>query len=412
MGTGTSDLQGEIVAVATRRLAELGARGTTMRDVAAACGIGQAQLAKVIGSKNELLAACLAAAAKEDQAVWRAAAALAEGAEANGSTLIAVAWAAVEDAAGPGRTRALALAELVLAARSRPTLAPACASWLAARHEALANVARTCGARPTAPVLLSATVLMEGAFAASCWPDPAYRAVARASLAWLACRLAGEQAATKRLDRAPGMNGFYVDAIAPEPHEDTGRARSQARTRAAHERMVDAAADIIEADGIAAVTNRAVATQAEVSLAATTRAFHSVHDLAYAGAVRVFERANSPTGHAATPRLTSRTEVASYIRTLVTSPATTRHINRGMLELVVAASRSPSLRHIGLSLRRLRGVNAAVMLMDLDPPPPRPVAAVIAMWASALNVLADAGTATADALAVDAVADDAVDLLL
>ena len=148
-----------------------------------------------------------------------------------------------------------------------------------------------------------------------------------------------------------------------------------------------------------AVTNRAVAERAGVSLALTTYHFDTVNELAFAGAVRVFQKVcRGLDGDAAQPvdrarDVHSRDDLVAYGRELAMAPTAgrARNINRGMVEISLAAARAPVFDGLGLGMRRQRGVITYAMMRRLDEvAPSRAAAAAFAMWGAALNLVSDA----------------------
>jgi AcrR family transcriptional regulator len=394
-GTDEDRTRRRIVEEATALVATGGIRGATLRDVAARCGASVASIAYLFGNKDGLIAECFAQAVERDRAR------LAALAEESATLAIPPAlagpflWTLCEEAAGDRRADMLVLVELWLSAAANPRLAEICRDWLRMRRDAFRGFARLFGADPLAFDLLGLHLLSESSFAVSCHGSAAWRLLARAGFIEAVARIAG-------LGTAEATQGIADLAVHFFADPETDRARDPAEARGgrgaeSRARIVDAAASIIEEEGLAAVTNRAVAERAAVSLALTTYHFKSVTELAFAGILRVFEKVNegfvrdsgaSPQASAVVARIRNRSQPSGVERLR----------SRGMAEISLAAARSPALDPLGIAMRRQRGtITHASLGRGAHGGVTRTRAASHALWSSAAFLTA-AAIGEADAL--------------
>lgn len=136
--------------------------------------------------------------------------------------------------------------------------------------------------------------------------------------------------------------------------KSTAAPRRQARGQQKRDHLVRACADVILTGGPTAVTHRAVATRAEISLAATTYYFQSLDDMiAAAGVLLVADwvrnaddvvaqaRAMREGGNNARARVDASTRAEMLVRAVL--PAGDDAVVRGHYEHLVGAGRSRSL---------------------------------------------------------------------
>ncbi|SNS17328.1 transcriptional regulator, TetR family [Sphingomonas laterariae] len=367
-----------IVEEAIRQIASLGVRGATLRSVAAGSGCTLAGIVTLFGTKDGLIAECFREVVRRDREYLAAlageAAAMAIGPELAGPFL----WTLCEEASGGRRADMLVLVELWVSAPSHPHFAPICIDWLRARRDALRSLAGHFGVAPMAFDLLGLHLLSESVFAVSCHSSPAYRLIARGGFMEACVRLAGlgHQEAHAAIEVT--ADHFYAEPDHVPANDDDGGEGRGAEGRA---RIVDAAAVIIERDGFAAVTNRAVADQAGVSVALTGYHFKSVAELAVAGIVRVFEKTNANVRRDAKPA-----GAASFAKGIGDAPHRTgvgQLASRGMAEISLVAARSPALAFLGLAMRRQRGTVTYASLGGDRSGISRTTAASHALWSSA-----------------------------
>ena len=393
-------IRARLVATMTDRVARAGVRGATFRDIGQACDVNIATIANLFDNKEGLVSECFARVV-EDEGVYLAGLLEETRALAAEPRLLAdLLWLLIEDAAGARWSQTAVLLELLLAAPGNATYRAHARRWLVTRRDFFRALAEIAGVDRERLDTLGLQLLTETTFAVSCFGSAAYRMAARLSLRWLAARLTdGRAPAEVEAGMLTLASTFYVSEPDPDsPDASRGRSR-QNRAAVSRAKMIDAAAAIIEHDGLAAVTNRAVAERAGVSLALTTYHFDTVNELAFAGAVRVFQKVCRGLGGDAsqpvdrTRDIHSRDDLAAYGRELAMTPAAggARNINRGMVEISLAAARAPDFDGLGLGMRRQRGVITYAMMRRLDEAAPsRAAAAVFAMWGAALNLTSDA----------------------
>lgn len=387
LGSDEDSHRQRIVEETVALVAAAGIRGATLRDVAARCGASVASIAYLFGNKDGLIAECFAQVAERDRARLAALADEAEAMAIEPALAGPFLWTLCEEAGGDRRADMLVLIELWLSAAANPRFAGICHGWLHARRDAFRGFARLFGADPLAFDLLGLHLLSESSFAVSCHGSAAWRLLARAGFIEAVARVAG----LGNAEAAPGLAAlaarFFADPETGRPREPEGKGGRGAESRA---RIVDAAASIIEEDGLAAVTNRAVAERAGVSLALTTYHFKSVTELAFAGILRVFEKVNAgfvrnadrpPEASAMLRRIRSRSQPSGVERLR----------SRGMAEISLAAARSSALEPLGIAMRRQRGtITHASLGRGARDGVTRTRAASHALWSSAAFLTAAA----------------------
>jgi AcrR family transcriptional regulator len=398
-------LRARMVATMIVRIACVGVRNATLRDIARGCDTHIATIANQFANKEGLVAACFEEVA-ECEAHYLARLLDETRSMADQPSLLAdLFWILIEDAATTRRRQTLVLAELLLAAPANSLYRLLARRWLSARRDFFRECARLAGIDSDRLDLLGLVLLSEATFAVSCFPSASYRMAAHLSLRWLAERLLAGHA-SKEIEAGMVRLSSLFYAAEPDPDIDVGPAvlptdrarpvRSGAlRSRA---KMIDAAAAIIEEEGLSAVTNRAVAARAGVSLALTTYHFNSVNTLAFAGAVRVFQKTRRNLEEGVQTKdgarhIRTRADLADHGRRLALTPDAggARNVNRGMVEISLAAARAPEFSALGIGMRRQRGVIMHVIIRRFNTAPhARAAAAVFAMWGAAVNLVADA----------------------
>lgn len=376
-----------VVEEAIALVAAGGVRGATLRDVAARCGASVASIAYLFGNKDGLIAECFAQVAARDRVHLAALAAEAEAMAIEPALAGPFLWTLCEEACGDRRTDMLVLIELWLSAAGNPRFAGICHAWLRARRDAFRGFAHFFGADPLAFDVLGLHLLSESSFAVSCHGSAAYRLLARAGFVEAVARVAGLGSADASPALAALAARFFADPETGRAREPEGKGGRGAESRA---RIVDATASIIEEEGLAAVTNRAVAERANVSLALTTYHFKSVTELAFAGILRVFEKVNAgfaqnagnpPQAKAMLERIRSRSQPSGVERLR----------SRGMAEISLAAARSSALEPLGIAMRRQRGtITHASLGRGARSEVTRTRAASHALWSSAAFLTAAA----------------------
>jgi AcrR family transcriptional regulator len=373
-----ADLSQRILAEAIALLASGGIRGATLRDVAGRCGVGLAAISSLFGNKDALIAACFAEVVRGDIERLEAIVAECAAMQVPSDILPAFLWLTCEEAGGLRCTQMLVLLELLLCAPAAPQFAALCREWLVARRDALRRAGTAAGIDPLAMDVLGLHLLSESSFAISCAASASYFHLARAGFLEAALLLTGQERVPEPPSMAALAKRFFAgpgSTLPDKGHVPRGRG---AESRA---RIVDAAASIIEADGLSAITNRAVADRAGVSLALTTYHFKSIADLSFSGIVRVFEKVNAgfTDGPGEAPQVIDAIE-----RFRIRQPTGVEKLaSRGMVEISMAAARGVADPSLGLAIRQQRGT---ITYAGLDNSARKEVtrmrAASHALWAS------------------------------
>ncbi len=175
---------------------------------------------------------------------------------------------------------------------------------------------------------------------------------------------------------------FYASLSTPERYAHDVSASD------AKEKIIAATARLIEREGLASVTNRAVAKEAGVSLASTTYHFASVAELAVAGFRRIFDLAHrqivdDPPQRNFAQGLRQRVKARNIERSSEYARS------RGTTEISLAASRGILPWTMGLEMRQQRGsitftaasVHKSIQVSRLK-------AASLALWSSAVSITA------------------------
>jgi DNA-binding transcriptional regulator YbjK len=379
------DVRARIVRATLPFIARGGIRGATLREIAASCGTTAAGILTIFGNKDRLITDSFAEVVRIDGERTTALIAQMAALEIDGALIAPALWGLVEDAWGAYREEALILTELWLAAPGQPELVELCRSWLVARRDAMREVADRLGADRTALDILGLHLFSEACFAVSCGRSTAYRLVAAGGFAEATACLAclGDSALTPAF--AALSNRFHADPMSPaKPEGAASRRGNESR-----ERIVDAAAAIIEQEGLASVTNRAVAERAGVSLALTTYHFKMVSELAFAGILRVFGTANAALEEG---RQASLAAMVARLEGRANPSGVERLRSRGMAEISLAATRGAAPDDLGEEMRRQRGTltHAAVRGSPAGGGVSRTRAASHALWSSAVFLIAAA----------------------
>jgi AcrR family transcriptional regulator len=376
-------------------LAASGIRGATLRDVAARCGTSVASIAHLFGNKDGLINACFAEVVRRDVAKLDTLVGEAIDMRAPAEILPSFLWIHCEDAGGPDRTDALVLIELLLSAATSTQFATLCREWLSARRDAFRRAGDAVNVATPIMDILGLHLLSECSFAVSCHGSATYRHLARAGFTEAAARLMTCSEAVEQ----PGMAALAARFFADPDVLRAGSAAAVIKGRGAESRarIIDAAASIIEAEGLSAVTNRAVADRAGVSLALTTYHFKSVTDLSFSGILRVFEKVNAGLAEKAVePRRLS--DAVDRIQSRSHPSGVERLRSRGMAEISLAAARGLADELLGLAMRQQRGtITHAGLSKSERKRVTRTRAASHALWSSAAFLVA-AAVADADRL--------------
>jgi AcrR family transcriptional regulator len=354
-GRGTAGMSDKpnrsIIDEATSLLAEVGVRGATLRKIGARSGVNFARLATPHGGKDQLLAACFSDVVERD--LKQLAAIVEEFARVEVGNPAPFLWALCEDAGGARRADNLVLTELLLAS-TRPELNGIFRDWLTRRHKIMRSMAVACDMDPVALDVLGLIVLMECAFAVSNYRSVTYRFLANLGVREALARLSGRTLVIDQAEVAQHSANYFIDYAAPQPAKRAGDNGAAADGRS---RIVEAAAAIIQEEGVDQLTNRAIAKRAGVSLALTTYHFPSINELVVAGLRRVVEVLAA----SLEPDVT-RDQIRAVMLADRRNPAGASEnlvrVHRGWLQISLMAARSPREERLGYLMRRQVGLRA------------------------------------------------------
>ena len=336
----SSSTAADISSAAMSLVAEEGLRGLSLRKVAARAGVSLGGVSYQMGGKADLvrqLVGDAVAVRRERHGQWLARARRAD--LSDPAVLAAVIGGYLDEQALGDRDHALAVCELVLEAGRDPAAYDGMGELIEGEtafwREAL-------GGLPEGADLgevIAHYCRDELAFALAIGLAPDYRLLRASICARLAERLhdtGGQGFAAGFEELAAAMDARAVDvrkSFAADP--DSRRARIAA-----------AVADLIDAEGVAAVTHRAVAAAAGAPNSTVAHYFRTRDDLLRAGIEALYLAA---TGSAtALPQAEARRGGLSLLRA---SGA-----------LVLSAARDPSLRPFAIDLRRRRGEHMSALI--------------------------------------------------
>ncbi len=340
-----------IIDEATGLLAEAGVRGATLRKIGARAGVNFARLATRYGGKDQLLAVCFSDVVDRD--LKQLAAIVEEFARVEVANPAPFLWALCEDAGGRRRTDNLVLTELLLAS-TRPELNGIFRQWLTRRHKILRSMAVACGIDPVALDALGLILLMECGFAVSNYRSVTYRFLAGTGLKEAVARLSGRSLVIDRAELAEHTANYFIDYRPRSAAKHAGEPGEAARGR---DRIIAAAAAIIQELGVDQLTNRAIAKRAGVSLALTTYHFPSINELVVAGLRRVAEVLAASLDPDVT-REQMRAAMLADRRNPAGASEDLVRVHRGWLQLSLMAARSPKEERLGYLIRRQIGLLA------------------------------------------------------
>ncbi len=368
-----------IVDAALELVSKRGSRGATFREIAAQSGCSVSALVSGFGDKSSLMKRCFEHAVMLDKT--RVTNFVDECIDMNVPASLAgpYLYALCEGEGAIGGTEYLALCELWVSAGEDAELAAIFSTWLSNRLAGMRRLAIHFGASETAFDFLTLYSLSEGLFARSCAWNGTYRMLSAAGFIETVHLLTGLGPDRSTADIVALSNKFYE--FLPEKPVDIETEDATAKGS-----IIIAAAEIIETDGISALTNRSVAKRAGTSLAATTYHFPSIGDLYIAGFQHVFDNVNM--------RDASRGTNESFENRLTSflSDQTNRgggHFarSRGMAEIALAAARQAIPFEYGLAMRRKRGALTYQMASEAKVSLTRLQAASIALWTSAVSLI-------------------------
>jgi|GEM_PF-415540 len=155
--------------------------------------------------------------------------------------------------------------------------------------------------------------------------------------------------------------------------------------------IAEAAADLVEREGAAAVTHRAAAAAAGLTLGATTYHFSSSDALLGAAWAAIYSRltradANDPASNSVEDPL-RRADFMVAMTHFFDNPQQQNHM-RGMEELVSQAARDPNLSGVGAMIRYTRGQTTYLTLRRLPcegAPADTQTAALVSTWLQGLG---------------------------
>lgn len=323
----------DIAAAARALVAEEGLRGLSLRKVAGRAGVSLGGVSYQVGDKADLVRLLVqdaGALRRQRHEAWLARARRAD--LADPAVLAALVSGYLDEQAQGDRAHALAHCELVLEAGRAPALAADIAALVADEtgfwRAALTDTPGGAGHGEA----IAAYCQDELPFTLAIGADPDYRLLRAATLSRLAERLrdtAGRGFAAGFEALVAAMDARAVDIRQPPPVDP----------RSPRARIAAAVAELIEAEGAAAVTHRAVAAVAGAANSTVAHHFRTRDDLLRAGVEALYRGSVGST--AAAPDA----EAQRGGRTLL----------RATRALVLAAARDESLRPFALDLRRRRG---------------------------------------------------------
>ena len=374
----------DIAAAARALVAEEGLKGLTLRKVAGRAGVSLGGVSYQIGDKAGLVRRLVddaVALRRGRHEAWLGRARRAD--LADPAVLAAFVAGYLDEQAQPDRAHALTLAELVLEAGRDPVPAAGIAAlvrgeadfWRAALADSPGGAAHGEAVAHYCQDELPFTLAL-GA-------DPDYRLLRAAVVARLADRLrdtGGRGFAAGFDDLVAAMDARAVDIRRP-PAVDPASPRA---------RIAAAVASLIEAEGVAAVTHRAVAALAGAPNSTVAHHFRTRDDLLRAG-VEALYRGSFGSMESEPDERAQRGG---------------RSLMRATRALVLAAARDESLRPFALDLRRRRGEHMEPMTAPIGGERPLDPAAAQA----AAMTLSGAGFARAT-LGETARAGDVAELL-
>lgn len=357
----------DIAAAARALVAEEGLRGLSLRKVAARAGLSLGGVSYQVGGKRDLVGELVrdaTALRRQRHDAWLARAQRADLADAE--VLAALIAGYLDEAAGPDREHALTLCELVLEAGREP--APADAVDELVRGETAfwrAALAASPGGAAQGEAIAH-YLNDELPFSLALGADPDYRLLRAATVARLAARLHD----TRGRGFAAGFEALVaaMDARAVDIRKPLAADADSRRAR-----IAAAVADLIEAEGVASVTHRAVAAAAGAPNSTVAHYFRTRDDLLRAGIEALYLGSLGSAG----PDPDAQAQRGG------------RSLLRATRALVLAAARDESLRPFALDLRRRRGEHMGALVAPIGGHQPLDAAAAQA----AAMVISGAGFA-------------------
>jgi AcrR family transcriptional regulator len=335
---------------AARLIAERGIKGTSLREIGLAANVNFGNLTSYFGGKDRIVAECFRQTTEANlqrlQAFLAEAASLSLPAEYGPSIL----WDICETGGTRYRTETLVIAELVLSCDANPLFREILASWFNRRAQAFRDWGQLIGLATWSCDALNMVTLSETCFYLSCGRSLLYRLIASGSLAELfaICTDAAPDSGSASL---PDL-AYKFFSRAGQPAMDAGKEAVGATTRA---QIVDAAADIVAAQGMDSVTSRLVAQTAGISLGLISYHFPSITNLAMAGLHRLLERVideldDPDTRHPVIER------VLDERRRPMSLPRASLLAYRSMFQLALTAGRMPEQAMTGQIVRQRMGI--------------------------------------------------------
>ena len=320
-----------------------GLKGLSLRPLAERMGTTVSALSHRFGLKDELIAALIDAARDEDDEFldgWLARIRVVG--PLDGALLADLTDAILADMVGPHATRTLFYCELLLGAPSRPEIAAPLAAWRA-RRLAFWRAAAEPLDRPELGGVLHAFSTDEAAHGLALGDLAAYRWLRRLALH----RLCG---AVVPLPGSSDLRQFAVfhDMLGELMQGPDGYRPPQLSEQQAA--MAGHISKLIIAEGVDAVTHRAIA--ARVGVASSTLAYHfpRQEDLLKAGLEDIIVRMHGRVYRPAHSYSTADEDLSSV------------EISRATFALTLAAARMPSLKACAADTRRRRGENLLFIL--------------------------------------------------
>jgi AcrR family transcriptional regulator len=215
-------------------------------------------------------------------------------------------------------------------------------------------MAVACGIDPPVLDVLGLILLMECGFAVSNYRSITYRFLACAGLKEAVALLSGRRLVVDQEELAQHIANYFIDYRAGAAATPAAKKGSASEGK---DRIIAAAAAIIQEEGVDQLTNRAIAKRAGVSLALTTYHFPSTSELVVAGLRRVVEVLAASLDPDVT-REDLRNAMLADRRNPAGASEDFVRVHRGWLQISLMAARSSREERLGYLMRRQVGLLA------------------------------------------------------
>ncbi len=338
-------------------IGERGLQGLATRAVAERAGVSAALVNYRFGSRAGLVGAALAHVHARDQAAWEQRRSQLAETDLTGGRFKPLLHAALSDDMRSGRRMAAARWACLVETGRSGEHAGVSEGFVNAAGGFWSEALQRAGADPAMGAPLACALISLG----QAWiiSEPDFRVDA-----WLFDVL--DRIADRATGAAPGRLGDSIWRARMEAAGEAAFAQPEAvgGTRAA---IVNAAAALIVERGVDAVTHRAVAEAAGVSLSSTTHHFQSVGDILTEACRTMSRRARARSVTATGPvRNYSIGELRAGLKaSFIEGGGETRAEVAAMHEIMLAISRAPAVRPIAVALLAQSGRTSTHMLTSL-----------------------------------------------